>query len=109
MHKIGLIVYPAFFPMNLAVPGVFETANWKIGSNASDVTLLSEHGGLVATSLGSRIQTSSFKRRTFDPLIIAGSIPAPAATPGLLNYFRSAFHRCRRIASIFTGALVLEE
>src|SRR6202051_4834410 len=109
MHKIGFIVYPAFSPMNLAATSVFETANWKIGSNAYEVTLLSEHGGPIATSLGSKIQTSSFKRRTFDTLIIAGSIPAPAATPGLLNYLRSAFHRSRRIASICTGALVLAE
>jgi transcriptional regulator GlxA family with amidase domain len=109
VHKIGLIVYPSFSPMNLAATSVFETANWRIGSNAYEVTLLSEHGGQVATSLGSKIQTSSFKRRTFDTLIIAGSIPAPAATPGLLNYFRSAFHRSRRIASICTGALVLAE
>jgi transcriptional regulator GlxA family with amidase domain len=109
MHKIGFIVYPAFSPMNLAATSVFETANWKIGSNAYEVTLLSEHGGPVATSLGSKIQTSSFKRRTFDTLVIAGSIPAPAATPGLLSYFRSAFHRSRRIASICTGALVLAE
>jgi len=109
MHKIGFIVYPAFSPMNLAATSVFETANWKIGSNAYEVTLLSEHGGPVATSLGSKIQTSSFKRRTFDTLIIAGSISAPAATPGVLNYLRSAFHRSRRIASICTGALVLAE
>src|SRR5580692_8974983 len=109
MRKVGLIVYPAFSPMNLAATSVFETANWKLGSNAYEVTLLSEHGGPVATSLGSKIQTSSFKRRTFDTLIIAGSIPAPAATPGLLNYLRSVFDRGRRIASICTGALVLAE
>jgi transcriptional regulator GlxA family with amidase domain len=109
MRKIGLIVYPDFSPMNLAATSVFETANWKLGSGAYEVTLLSEHGGPVATSLGSEIQTSSFKRRTFDTLIVAGSIAAPAATPGLLNYLRSAFHRSRRIASICTGALVLAE
>jgi len=50
---------------------------------------------------------SSFKRRTFDTLIIAGSIAVPAATPGLLNYLRSAVDRTRRIASVCTGALVL--
>jgi len=109
MHTIGLIVYPAFSPMNFAATSVFETANWKVGSAAYEVTLVSEHGGPVATSLGSEIQTSSFKRRTFDTLIVAGSIAAPAATPGLLNYLRSAVHRSRRIASICTGALVLAE
>jgi transcriptional regulator GlxA family with amidase domain len=109
MRKIGFIIYPAFSPMNFAVTSVFETANWKVGSEAYEVTLVSEHGGPVATSLGYEIQTSSFKRRTFDTLIVAGSIAAPAATPALLNYLRSAAHRSRRIASICTGALVLAE
>ena len=59
--------------------------------------------------MGYEIQTSSFKRRTFDTLIVAGSIAAPAATPGLLNYLRSGVHRSRRIASICTGALMLAE
>ena len=109
MPTIGLIVFPAFSPMNLGVTSVFETANWKLGSAAYEVTLLSEHGGPVATSLGSQIQTSSFKRRRFDTLLMAGGIVIPMATPGLLNYLRSAVHRCRRIASICTGALILAE
>jgi transcriptional regulator GlxA family with amidase domain len=109
MHKLGLIIYPAFSPMNFAVTSVFETANWRVGSAAYEVTLVSENGGPVATSLGYEIQTSSFKRRTFDTIIVAGGITAPAATPGLLNYLRSAVHRTRRIVSICTGALVLAE
>ena len=109
MPTIGLIVFPAFSPMNLGVTSVFETANWKLGSAAYEVTLLSEHGGPVATSLGSQIQTSSFKRRRFDTLLMAGGIAIPTATPGLLKYLRSAVHRCRRIASICTGALILAE
>src|SRR5271167_1409006 len=109
MHKVGLILYPNFSPMNFAATSVFEVANWRLGSPEYEVTLLSEHGGHVATSLGYEIQTSSFKRRTFDTLIVAGSVVPPAATPGLLNYLRSAAHRTRRIASICTGALVLAE
>src|SRR5260370_523518 len=95
--------------MNFAVTSVFETTNWKVGSGAYQVTLLSERGGPVATLLGYEIQTSSFKPRTFDNLIIAGSIAAPAATPGLLSYLRSAVDRTARIASVCTGALVLAE
>ncbi|HEY0796617.1 MAG TPA: DJ-1/PfpI family protein, partial [Acidisarcina sp.] len=109
MHKIGLIVYPTFSPMSFAATSVFETANWRLGAAEYEVTLLSEHGGAVATSLGYKIQTSTFKRRTFDTLIVAGGITLPAATPGLLNYLRSAAHRTGRIASICTGALVLAE
>ena len=109
MHRIGLIVYPGFSPMNFAVTSVFETANWQVGAEAYRLTLLSEHGGPISTSLGSEIQTSSFKRRTFETLLLAGSIVPPAATPGLLNYLRSAVHRSRRLGSVCTGALVLAE
>jgi len=109
MPTIGLIVFPAFSPMNLGVTSVFETANWKLGSAEYEVALLSEHGGPVSTSLGSQIQTSSFKRRRFDTLLMAGGIAIPAATPGLLSYLRAAVHRSRRIASICTGALILAE
>jgi transcriptional regulator GlxA family with amidase domain len=109
MHKIGFIVYPDFSPMNLGVTSVFETVNWKLGSKVYDVTLLSEKGGPVATTLGCRIETSAFKRRMFQTLIIAGSFVSPAPTPALLDYLRSAVRRTRRIASICTGALVLAE
>ena len=109
MHRVGFIIYPAFSPMNFAVTSVFETANWEVGSAAYEVTLLSENGGPVATSLGYEIQTSAFKRRTFDTIIVAGGITAPTATPRLLNYLRSGVHRSRRIASICTGALLLAE
>src|SRR5208337_2530556 len=100
MHKIGFIVYPAFSPMNFAATSVFETANWKLGSAAYAVTLLSEHGRPVAASLGYEIHTSSFKRRTFDTLIVAGGIAIPAATevPNVLyipfRVFSSCFNIC---------------
>ena len=103
MHKIGFIIYPGFSPMNFAVTSVFEITNWKVGSGAYEVTLLSERGGPVVTSLGYEIQTSSFKRRTFDTLIIAGSIVAPVATSGLLSYLRSD-RNISRIETTFARA-----
>jgi transcriptional regulator GlxA family with amidase domain len=109
MHKIGFIVYPGFSPMNFAATSVFETANWKLGSAAYEVTLLSEHGGPISTSLGNEIQTRSFNRHRFDTLIVAGGIAVPIATPGLLKYLRSAAGHTGRIASICTGALILAE
>lgn len=109
MHKVGFIVYPGFSPMNLAVTSVFELVNWKVGSAEYEVSLVSEHGGLVATSLGSEIQTSSFRGRTFDTIVIAGDVNGPVATPGLIDYVRWAVPRTRRIASICTGALILAE
>jgi transcriptional regulator GlxA family with amidase domain len=109
MHRIGFIVFPTFSPINFAATSVFETANWELGRPEYQLTLLSEHGGPIATSLGFQIQTVSFKRRTFDTVIVAGGIHAPVATPGLVKYLQSAIHRSRRIASICTGALVPAE
>jgi transcriptional regulator GlxA family with amidase domain len=109
MRKVGFIIYPTFSTMNFAVTAVFEAANESCGSVAYEVALVSEHGGPIATSLGYEIQTSSFKRRKFDTIVIAGGMIPPAATPGLLKYLRSAVPRTRRIASICTGALVLAE
>ena len=71
-------------------------------------TSLSRSLQLIQMS-GCELAESSFKRRTFDTLIVAGGIAIPAATPGLLKYLRSAAHRTGRIASICTGALILAE
>jgi transcriptional regulator GlxA family with amidase domain len=109
MHKVGFIVFPGFSPINFAATSVFETANWQIGKPEYQLTLLSEDGGPIATSLGSQIQTVSFKRHAFDTIIVAGGIEPPIATQGLAKYLQSAIHRSQRIASICTGALVLAE
>ena len=54
MHKIGFIVYPGFSTISFAVASVFEMTNWKAGSPVYDLTIVSEHGGSVPTSLGKR-------------------------------------------------------
>jgi transcriptional regulator GlxA family with amidase domain len=109
MLSIGFIVFPTFSPINFAATSVFETANWQLGKPEYQLTLLSEHGGPITTSLGYEIQTVSFKRRTFDTVIVGGGIEPPVATPGLVKYLQAAIHRSRRVASICTGALVLAE
>ncbi|MDF2697760.1 MAG: hypothetical protein K0S65_6143 [Labilithrix sp.] len=107
-RKIGIVVYPAFAPMSLAVTTVFETANQHMGARAYEVALISEHGGLVATSLGFSIETLPFGRRSFDTLIVAGDNEASPPSLGTLRYLRSAVaRRSRRIAAICTGAFVL--
>jgi transcriptional regulator GlxA family with amidase domain len=74
-----------------------------------DLAIVSEHGGSVPTSLGNGVQTSSFKRRTFDTIIVAGAHSLPRSMPGLIRYLCSAADRTNRIASICTGAFVLAE
>ena len=109
MYKVGFVVYPTFSPMTFAATSVFEAANWRLGSAAYEVAMISERGGPVTTSLGYKIQTSAFKRRSFDTIVVAGMIGTPEVTPGLIRYLRSAAPRTRRITSICTGALILAE
>ncbi len=109
-HRIGFVLYPQVSTVNLAVSAVFEMANWKAGYPAYEITLVSEHGGPVATSVGSKILTESYKRRKFDTILVAGEHnPAAAAPPGVVRYLRSAGRRGVRIASICTGTFVLAE
>jgi transcriptional regulator GlxA family with amidase domain len=109
-HRIGFVLYPQVSTVNLAVSAVFEMVNWKAGYPAYEITLVSEHGGPVATSVGSRILTESYKRRTFDTILVAGEHnPAAAAPRGVVRYLRSVGRRGVRIASICTGAFVLAE
>ncbi len=93
MRSIGLILYPRISPMSLAVASVFEMANWNLGYPEYQLTLVSEHGGPVATSLGYAIQTVSFKSRSFDTVLVGSEYKVPDATPRLLNYLRSAYQR----------------
>jgi transcriptional regulator GlxA family with amidase domain len=110
MRRIGIVVFPRFSPMSLAVTTVFETANLHTGTSAYEVTLISEHGGPVATSLGFMVETVAFGRRSFDTLIVAGDNDAAPRSPGTLKYLASATARgTRRIAAICTGAFALAE
>ena len=109
-HKIGFVLYPQISTVNLAVSSVFEMANWKAGFSAYQITLVSEHGGAIPTSIGSGIQTVTFKRHSFDTLLVAGEHnPSAVAPPGVVEYLRWAGKRNIRIASICTGAFVLAE
>ena len=96
--------------MNLAVSSVFEMANWKAGYPAYKIMLVSEHGGPIPTSVGSKIYTESYKHRAFDTILVAGEHdPSASAPPGVVKYLRSAGRQGIRIASICTGTFVLAE
>ena len=84
--------------------------NWKAGYPAYEITMASEHGGLVQTSVGSKIHTETFNRRSFDTILVAGEhSPSAAAPPGVVRYLRAQGRRSIRIASVCTGTFVLAE
>jgi transcriptional regulator GlxA family with amidase domain len=78
-----------------------------MGEPVYDVRLLSETGGSIRASIGMSVATDPFGRANFDTLIMGGGNEPP--TPGLINFVRRAFGRCRRVAAICTGAFILAE
>jgi len=109
MQRIGFIVFPCFSVMSFAAVSAFETANMLAGERKYDIHLLSESGGGVASSAGMRAETEPFGDADYDTLIVVGSATIEPSTPGLINFVRRAPERCRRVASICTGAFVLAE
>jgi len=52
MKPIGLVIYPQFQMLSVAVSAVFEFANLAADELVYSVRLLSEEGGPVRSSLG---------------------------------------------------------
>ena len=107
MQRIGFIVFPGFQVMSCAVIAAFELANREMDEPVYDVRLLSETGGYIRASIGMSVATDPFGRANYDTLIMGGSTEPP--TPGLINFVRRGFRRCRRVAAICIGAFILAE
>jgi transcriptional regulator GlxA family with amidase domain len=63
MKRIGLIVFPGFQILELAVIAAFELANMYAGKPVYTVDLLSEEGGMVRSSSGVSADTRRFGTR----------------------------------------------
>lgn len=109
MQKVGLVVYPNFQSLGLAVTTVFEYANIMSGEQIYDLSLVSELGGPVKSSQGFSVETSTFVRRKFDTLIVTGDNETAKPSEGLKVYLRASSRHSRRICAICTGAFVLAE
>jgi transcriptional regulator GlxA family with amidase domain len=109
MKKIGLVVFPGFQILDLVAATAFELANDASPRPAYDVRLLSETGGMVASSSGVRVETQRFGDPEFDTIMTTGTMDVAPSTPGLLAFLNEASAASRRTASICTGAFVLAE
>lgn len=109
MKTIGLVVYPDFQILALSVATVFEFANLTTGRNEYEVTLLSEHGGSVRSSMGFAVETACVKGRKFHTLIVAGDSGGAPQGSGVAAYVRQAVNVSQRVAATCTGAFVLAE
>jgi transcriptional regulator GlxA family with amidase domain len=109
MLTVGFVVTPGFPIMSLAALSVFEFANLHAKRNCYEVHVLSEHGGQVATAMGTALHTTAFDDRHFDTLIIGGNTEVVPTSPKLARFVSAAAQRSRRISSICTGAFALAD
>ena len=110
MQRIGFVVSEGFQIVGIAAQAVFEFANRVAGEAPYEVHVLSEHGGLVRSSMGIALETERFSRVAFDTLIVLGTEDAtPNTTPGLLKFVQRGLRESRRLTSICTGAFILAE
>jgi transcriptional regulator GlxA family with amidase domain len=109
VQRIGFVVYPGFNVLSLAELSVFELANLTANEPAYEVTLLSETGGPVTSTLGATVETRSLDGSAYDTLIVAAGLGIVAAPAGLVEALRDAPQRHRRIVTSCTGAFVLAD
>lgn len=109
MRKIAIVVFPDFQVLDLAAVAAFELANEETGTSDYDVSLVSERGGAIRSSIGISVDSLPFGSAWPDTVLVAGSIRMAPATPALRRYLQLQFEYARRVASICTGAFILAE
>lgn len=107
MHTVGLLVYPNFQALGLAVASVFEYTNLFRGERVYQFRLVSEDGGPVMTSQSFSVNTDRLRDWTYDTLIVAGDNDCNLPPSSLVDYVRDAPGHSRRVAAICTGGFVL--
>lgn len=108
-HSLGLVLFPEFQIMSLALTTVFELANLSLQDPHYRITFLSAKGGPVISSVGAAIDTEPVSDKVFDTLIVGAGTGVPQHNPALDDYFRTALARSRRIAATCTGAFILAQ
>lgn len=109
MHRIGLVVFPEFSLIGFAAITAFELANLVLGETVYAVTVVSEHGGMVTSSAGVRVESLPLEDRGFDTVILASGAVADPVSPALCDFIRRSMQRSRRVAAPCTGAFMLAE
>jgi transcriptional regulator GlxA family with amidase domain len=109
MHKIGFVVSPGFQLMSFAALSAFEFANLSAEEPFYELSILSEAGGAVRSSLGPSLDSVRFEDRDYDTVIINGDLSASEGSAAVIDFVRQSSKTARRVAAICTGAFVLAE
>jgi transcriptional regulator GlxA family with amidase domain len=109
MHRIGYVTYPGAQILSTAPLTVFEMANVTLERPFYSASVLSENGGLVATSFAITVETEPFSGTDFDTLLVAAGTTIEESSPKLRDFIREAAVRSRRVAAPCTGAFTLAQ
>jgi len=94
--------------LDLAGPAcAFEAANDPLKTPAYRVRVLAADEGAVTNSLGMVTAAASLDDAVLDTLIVIGGRIDPLLSAGTLSRIVEASSRCRRVASVCTGAFTL--
>jgi transcriptional regulator GlxA family with amidase domain len=108
MRTIGCYVSPGFQMLDLAGPAAaFEAANGAFGTPAYRIRLLAADEGAITNSLGLATAAASLDAAVVDTLIVIGGRIDPLPSAVTLERIVDASSRCRRVASVCTGAFTL--
>jgi transcriptional regulator GlxA family with amidase domain len=109
MLRVGIVLYPGFQALNLAVSTVFEFTNITAGKPIYEVALLSEHGGPVRTSAGFAVETQPFDDSRFDTVLVVGDNDVVEPPPALIGFLQRSAQTSRRVGATCTGAFNLAQ
>jgi transcriptional regulator GlxA family with amidase domain len=94
--------------LDLAGPaGAFEAANRELGSPSYRIDVLAAEEGAVMNSLGIATAAASLDDSVLDTLVVIGGWIDPRLSADTLRRIVDASNRCRRVASVCTGAFAL--
>jgi transcriptional regulator GlxA family with amidase domain len=109
MIRVGVVLYPGFQFLALAMVSVFEYANMSLKAPLYAHTLLSEDGGPVKSSCGVEVSTVPFGNVRYDTVLVVGDTVVTVGTPALLAFLRKSARRARRLGAACTGAFNLAQ
>lgn len=109
MHRISLVVYPNFQSLSLSIGSVFECANVLRGEQLYDFRLVSLSGGMIPSSQGFSVDSSTLDSQGTDTLIVSGYMELYKPEQALLEMVQEAAAQSRRIVSLCVGTFVLAE
>ncbi|CUX03252.1 MULTISPECIES: GlxA family transcriptional regulator [Rhizobiaceae] len=108
MRHIGFIMENGFQVMGMAALSAFEFANETLGAEAYRLTVMSENGGSIRSSLGIGIETQPLADFP-DTLMVVGELLPKPVSAVLRDYIARAGRESRRVAGVCTGAFLLAE